>query len=454
MDEIRAYLCDPKIGVLSVNETWLDDSVTDDEVAIPGFTIFRNDRMSGRHGGVALYVRNHFYPELLPHLLNTNVESVFVKIRVGNTPCLVGSLYRPPQTNVATHEIIVKHIEKAINLNYKTIIMGDFNLDINDTRKKNIVNEIELLFQLKQLIKDYTRVTENSATTIDLIFTNLPFCNHIESGVIPCSPSDHFFVYFTISWKNPFKSNLHKYTYKRHMKRFCETHFLNDIRDSNILKNIYSCQDTNQSWSIWKNEFLKICNFHAPLKLCRVKRTSGPWVTDKILELIYHRNFLHKKANCSKNKNDYIIYKKVRNCVISEVKKANKSFYTKAIKTSKSSHDIWKALKTVLPNKIPDNIDPNLNANKFNEYFGSIGSNLTKDLNNQDYKVFPTRSDINFHFHHYNTAFVSKCLLGLRKNSSLDILEFDTTLLKLAALFIAPSIGHICNLSLNQGTVP
>ena len=45
--------------ILSVNETWLDDSVTDDEVAIPGFTIFRNDRMSGRHGGVALYVRYH-----------------------------------------------------------------------------------------------------------------------------------------------------------------------------------------------------------------------------------------------------------------------------------------------------------------------------------------------------------------------------------------------------------
>ena len=61
---------------------------------------------------------------------------------------------------------------------------------------------------------------------------------------------------------------------------------------------------------------------------------------------------------------------------------------------------------------------------------------------------------MNFHFHHVNTAFVSKCLLGLRKNCSVDILEFDTTLLKLAALFIAPSIGHICNLSLNQGTVP
>ena len=166
--------------------------------------------------------------------------------------------------------------------------------------------------------------------------------------------------------------------------------------------------------------------------------------------MIYHRNFLHKKANRSKNKNGFIIYKKVRNCVISKVKKAKKSFYTKAIKTSKSSYDIWKALKTVLPNKIPDIIDPNLNTNKFNEYYGSIGSNLTKDLNNHDYKVFPIRSEINFHFQYANTAFVSKGLLGLSKNSSVDILEFDTTLLKLAALHIAPPIGHICN----QGTVP
>ena len=53
---------------------------------LPLSDFLRKDRMSGRHGGAALYVCNHYNPELLPHLLNTNVESVFVKIRVGNTP--------------------------------------------------------------------------------------------------------------------------------------------------------------------------------------------------------------------------------------------------------------------------------------------------------------------------------------------------------------------------------
>ena len=147
----------------------MDDSVTDDEVAIPGFTVFRNDRMSVRHGGVALYVHNHFYPELLPHLLNLNVESVFVKIQVGNNPCLVGSLYRPPQTNVATHEIIVKHIEKAINLNYKTIIMGDFNLDINDTKQ---YSKQYLLFNSCHPKHVATNITYNLARRICTIVDN------------------------------------------------------------------------------------------------------------------------------------------------------------------------------------------------------------------------------------------------------------------------------------------
>ena len=87
--------------------------------------------------------------------------------------------------------------------------MGEFNLNINNNLKCKLVTEIELLFQMKQLISDYTRVNERSATTIDLIFTNIEN-NHIDSRVIPYSPSDHLFVYTTISFKNLTKSDLHK----------------------------------------------------------------------------------------------------------------------------------------------------------------------------------------------------------------------------------------------------
>ena len=150
LDELKIYLLDPKIGVVSLNETWLNDTVEDAEVAVPGFTIFRNDRTTAGHGGVALYVRNELQPVLLSELLDPNIESVFIRIRIGNTPCLVGSIYRVPNANMLQFESITSQIEKVCNLNLNTILMGDFNLDIKDPYKYNLIKTIELLFQFKQ----------------------------------------------------------------------------------------------------------------------------------------------------------------------------------------------------------------------------------------------------------------------------------------------------------------
>ena len=55
-DEIVQYaIHDMKADILCLSETWLDGSISDSDVLIPNYTIFRNDR--SRHGGgVAIYV--------------------------------------------------------------------------------------------------------------------------------------------------------------------------------------------------------------------------------------------------------------------------------------------------------------------------------------------------------------------------------------------------------------
>ena len=57
---------------------------------------------------------------------------------------------------------------------------------------------------------------------------------------------------------------------------------------------------------MWKNEFNRICNKHAPVKSSRVKQTENPWITDNILKLINHREYLLKKALTSKHHDDFI----------------------------------------------------------------------------------------------------------------------------------------------------
>ena len=80
LEELKFYLTNKKIQVLSVNETWLNSSIAYNEIAIPGFSIFRRDRSKGSHGGVALYVRSELQSFLMIYLYDEIVESVFVKI--------------------------------------------------------------------------------------------------------------------------------------------------------------------------------------------------------------------------------------------------------------------------------------------------------------------------------------------------------------------------------------
>ena len=119
-------------------------------------------------------------------------------------------------------------LEKVTNLNLKTIILGDLNLDLNDSHKCSLISELELLFQFKQLISDYTRVTTTSSTIFDLIFTTT-LENHVDSGVIPLGLSDHFAIYTTLSFKQHYRLNSHRVKRSRNYKNFNKKLYLDDL---------------------------------------------------------------------------------------------------------------------------------------------------------------------------------------------------------------------------------
>ena len=78
------------------------------------------------------------------------VESVFVKIKIDNSLIILGSIYRPPNANVAYFEAIKCQFENISNLYLNTILMCDFNLNTNDKDKFILISELELLvYQLK-----------------------------------------------------------------------------------------------------------------------------------------------------------------------------------------------------------------------------------------------------------------------------------------------------------------
>ena len=181
--------------IICLNETFCDSSVSDEEISLPEYTIVRRDR--NRHGGgVAMYIRNNLTFIRRNDLETDDVECLWIELKCKQRqPVLISSIYRPPSSSVDFLDKINYIIDRASCECKEMIVSGDFNFDVsqdNDGSSNPIITCFEA-FQMTQLIKDPTRVTESTQTIIDLIFSSHPE-RLSESGVLPVHISDHYLV--------------------------------------------------------------------------------------------------------------------------------------------------------------------------------------------------------------------------------------------------------------------
>ena len=85
---------------------------------------------------------------------------------------LVGNLYRPPNATVEFNDRFEDFIDVISKEEKEFIILGDFNRNLlNEDIERNWGNSTTSL-GLSQLVSEPTRVTKDSATLIDHIYTN------------------------------------------------------------------------------------------------------------------------------------------------------------------------------------------------------------------------------------------------------------------------------------------
>ena len=65
IDELRALSRIYSPAIIAITETWLSPIVTDSEISIPNYLLYRRDRCSQNGGGVAIYVRTIFSSHLI-----------------------------------------------------------------------------------------------------------------------------------------------------------------------------------------------------------------------------------------------------------------------------------------------------------------------------------------------------------------------------------------------------
>jgi hypothetical protein len=159
LDEIKA-IQKPTIHVLSLPETWLTDSWTDDMLYIPNYTFVRLDRSTTTSGGgIITYIHNYIpYIQKLD-LRSENDESICVEIKPRFiSPILIFNVYRPPSADSVHDTCLLEIMNKMTSEHKEQYILGDFNIDLQSSKSKSTTFSKKVRhLGLKQLVTVPTR---------------------------------------------------------------------------------------------------------------------------------------------------------------------------------------------------------------------------------------------------------------------------------------------------------
>lgn len=457
VDQLQMILHDQIYDVFAVTETWLSTDILDCEVDIDGYDLYRRDRDT-RGGGVAIYVKSSISHEVCVEFnAHADIEALWIKITSPHTkPVFICCIYRPPSADLTYYETMLNHFEYVMANDNDVIILGDFNFnyEMNESLANNPAHYIELLLNCTQLIHEPTRVTPETSRTIDLIYTSLPE-RHAHSGVVKCTLSDHYLIYTIIDYRSKLNKTGARSVTVRDFKKFDILAYNNALMDCNLLGTVDKCSGINDAWESWSKLVKSTMDHHAPLKTHRVKNRSNPWVTRELLLLMYERDDLHKRAIKSKKQDDYEQYRSSRNGVVKAVRKAKKEYYTEQITQSRGTKHMWKTLRGLLKSKSGSTRSPPINADDFNTFFTNIGPKLNSK--------FPTDMDFHwtqpdcvhsFKWNDINEDRVYADLCALSSDSNLDVLGFDSKLLRAGADVLVSSLTNLFNMSIEYGCIP
>ena len=161
------------IDFFSITETHLSSHISDDEIGIQGYTIYRLDRQAqSKGGGVGVYVRDCVSVSRRFDLESNSIEGIWLGILIAKSKIILfGSLYRPPFGSQFISADFNATLEDTQGLamaeNKEILLVGDLNATF--LPRQSIDRISRDLKDLLQLINDPTSITELELTTSKIL---------------------------------------------------------------------------------------------------------------------------------------------------------------------------------------------------------------------------------------------------------------------------------------------
>ena len=254
-----------KFDVIAISESWLNDKDVLDDIQLDGFDLYTRNRNT-RGGGVCFYVSKALQVNVIEQLsiIKDNLmETITIELKFEQLKSIIITcIYRTPGTNL---------IQFNNTLNIKQFffyICGDLNVNLLNMEKHQGTKEFVNLmysFRLYPLLTKPTRVTQDSATIIDNIFTNY-LGKSFNGIIINDSISDHLPI-FTIS-KCISKRKKTKIEFKtiRNINDTNFKHFIDELSTTDWAE-MYQILDVNLAYNYFSEKIKYALDKHCPVQV-------------------------------------------------------------------------------------------------------------------------------------------------------------------------------------------
>lgn len=455
-DELFATFENYRPDILAINETWLPDGQENLAPAIPNYIFLHKARKNKKGGGVGFYVRQGIKIRTLRHP-SSHLEQLWIEVQLPGAKIAIGTAYRPESTSLReTWDSLSESMSSIARCDY-ICLLGDLNVDllkVNSARAKEFLDFCHH-HSMEQLVKEATRITDESETLIDIIMTSKELkCNKV-SVVHNKSLSDHATILADLQVAKP--NIVNRIRFSRNLLDINLSIFEQDLYSLDW-KAILNNQDVNCMVDLLNNYILSIFDKHAPIKRKIIKAAPKPWITNMIRFMISLRNEAQVKAQKEKTQSSKEYYRSLKNFVTSSIEREKKAYFNYFLNNNLDKpKELWKNIRktSLYDNQIATEIPDCLNdPEKINEHFLKlpVEENVKSDQkvtvlmhtddNSQGFRLKPTTEDE-----------VRKIINNIKTNAAgHDTLTIE--MLKLTLDITLPIIVAIINRSIETSTFP
>ena len=460
--ELNIMVDDIKPHIIGITESWANNDITNAELGLEGYVMFRKDRIGRRGGGVLLYIKDTIpaYEVQLQEEADCN-DAIWCNLVTGHTTVIIGVVYRCPNITKQNNE----KIHNAINEVSKgdCIIMGDFNhgnIKWDTLQSTGVEDSMFLCLVQDNFLTQHVLEPTRAARVLDIVLSSQK--EFVDNVVIqePLGSSDHNQLHFNIKIKSDktkvkqCRRDFRKGNYKEIRKRLAHI----DWNDKMKNKTATEC------WNILRGELDSAIDSFVPMKK-QGKRSKKKHLSKEAFRKIRHKQNMWRVYKHTGKDQDYVVYKEALNAATNEVRKSKRNFELKLAQNIKSDSKSFYAYVRSKQN-VRDKVGP-LEDNAGDKI--TEGILMAEELNMHFSPVF-TREDTSS-LHVPETKFngseeerlgqlivtpevVASKINNMKENKSPGVDGLSPKILKETVEQISKPLAHVFNMSLQEGIVP